>query len=95
MTSIGIDSMPRKSPLLCFAKWVITKAFLLLQMRNERPYLTSAYLGNIIAEAFASQEIVEVTHTIGDNGHSIFALTFSLCTERILLDEAWKLRRYF
>ena len=75
--------MPGKSPLLCFAKGVITKAFLLLQMRNECPYLSSAYLGNMIAEAFANQEIIEVTHTVGDNGHSIFALTFSLCTERI------------
>ena len=40
--------------LLCFAKRVITKAFLLLQIRNERPYLSSAYLGNISAETFTT-----------------------------------------
>ena len=72
-----------KSPLLCFTKGVITKAFLLLQMRNERPYLPSAYLVNIIAEAFANQEIVKVPYAVSYDGYCILALTFSLCTEGV------------
>ena len=67
--------MPRESSQLCFAIGVIAKAPLLLEMENERPYLSDAYLCDISAESFANQE------TVSYDGYRILALIFSLCAE--------------
>ena len=75
--------MSGEPSLLCFAIGVIAKAPLPLEMENERPYLSSAYLGDIIAEAFANQEIVKVPYAVSYDGYCILALTFSLCTEGV------------
>ena len=75
--------MSGKSPLLCLAIGVITKASLLLQIENESPQLPSTYLGDIGTQPVAAEKIVEVGYATGDNGYCILALTFSLCTEGV------------
>ena len=41
--------MPGETSLLCFAIGVIAKASLLLEIENECPYLSAAYLCDISA----------------------------------------------
>ena len=59
--------MSGKSPLLCFAIGVITKASLLLQIENECPQLPGTNLGDIGTQTAAAQKIVEVFHAVNDN----------------------------
>ncbi|MBM3119602.1 MAG: hypothetical protein FJ006_08685 [Chloroflexi bacterium] len=79
--------MSGEPPLLCFAMRVIAKASLLLQMQNECPYLLNPYHGDIGGEALSVKKIIKVSHAVNDNGYCVWALTFSLSTDRIAWDE--------
>ena len=75
--------MPGKPPSLWLAKRVITKAFLLLQMSNERHYLFNTYLGNIVAQSAGAEEIIKVSYAVSDNGYRIWAFPFGLGAKRV------------
>ena len=80
--------MPGKPSLLCFTIGVIAEASLPLQIENECSHLLSAYLGDISAQALATQEIVEISHAISDNGYGIGAFTFGSGTELVTLKQS-------
>ena len=56
-------------------------------MKDECPYLLGTYLGNIRAQTVTAQEIVEVSHTIGDNGYGVRALTLRSGTELVTMKQ--------
>jgi len=69
--------------LLCFAVGVITEASLLLQMKNEYPYLSFTYLGDISAQAVIAKKIIEESYATRDNSYRIFAFPFGLGAKRV------------
>ena len=75
--------MPGESSLLRPAIGVITKAALLLEMENECPYLSGAYLCDVSAQTITTEEVVKVGYTSGDNSYSVEALPFGLGTEGV------------
>ena len=79
--------MPGKSPLLCFAIGVITKASLLLQIENEYPHLLSTYLGDIGTQTVAAEKIVEVGYAINDNCQGVRAFSFGRSTQLITMKQ--------
>ena len=78
--------MPGKSPLLCFAIGVITKASLLLKMENERPDFMLADSVYICAYSLRSKEVLKVINAISHDAYSIGAFTFGGGTELIPLE---------
>ena len=79
--------MSAESALLRFGIGVATEPWFLLQMHNEHPDFTGAYVNGICRQSLARQEFLQVFHRAPYHSYRLRALGFRLGAEAVATDK--------